>query len=412
MQLICLLLALPLTSAHFPLVDNAHGGPVFYSRTTALNITDITRSQFTDRVQTCDYPYLWLKFSRPANFTPLMVGGTVPVVERFKDIGVAVAVIAPGLPGSSATQSEVNDVCGYSPVGRECVSMAMLPSTVKDQIPDGYGAVGVPAADSSTCDFGEDPQTLTTDAYFTSSGGDDVRFATYVNWTETHCFFHEEFGGSDMWIVQDKLIDLKGEGTHYIVYWAPGDGKIGEPTTPAKFGAVCGDKGQSEDGFTGGLQAGECSLPAQDFYEMDCHGAEKWRMDVAELIPEGTNIPWGLLGGAPCRPSYAVSIPNFYQCPATSEGVKCNQLCHNHGICPAGNTTTCDEPLLPTSGCGETCHWQECGMADPDVKRGPVGPACVETCREKCDFLVFNCKEECGFPSPECKGVYEEHEGR
>ena len=45
----------------------------------------------------CEYPYIWFKFEKPDDFDKLMLGGTVPVIERFFDTRIAAAVIGPGL---------------------------------------------------------------------------------------------------------------------------------------------------------------------------------------------------------------------------------------------------------------------------------------------------------------------------
>lgn len=428
-------------NAHFPLVDNASGGDVFDKWDSALEATDITRSQFLSRVALCGHLYLWIKFSRPGNFDTLMIGGIVPVIERFKDIRVAAAVFGRGLPGSGATQDEIDTFCDSSPVGRLCMGYDDLPDDLKNAHSEiqtsmgvnDLGVIAVPGVeDQSNCNFGEDPLTLAVSdsMYVESSGGDDIEFATYYDWGgETHCFYHEEFSGSDMWVVQDKLIKLAGEGDHYIVFWSPDDNKLGEPLKPAKFGAVFGDEGQSEDFNGDTVLAGECSLPAQDFYEQDCHGYEKpFIPSILESIynvflPESfiTNffyLPWG---GAPCIPSYAASIPNVYTCGADEPEISCTGLCHNHGFCPAdaglnndisydisecsSNTDANGYPM-----CGETCAREVC--LDPTGENatifGPIGPACVDECRNEC--LLFGalfCEKVCGMPSPECVGEYE-----
>ena len=66
-----------------------------------------------------------------------MIGGTVPVIERFWNTRVAAAVIGPGL--------STDDI-------------SLLPTEISDQIPSGMGAVAVPGIpDQETCHFLEDP---------------------------------------------------------------------------------------------------------------------------------------------------------------------------------------------------------------------------------------------------------------
>jgi len=425
-------------NAHFPLVDNAHGGATFDKWSDAAFITDITRSSSTSRVALCGHLYFWLKFDRPSDFDTLMVGGTVPVVERFKDDKVAVAVFGRGLPAANATQDEIDVYCDRSPIDRKCKGYDDIPDDLKvaygeiqnDMGVDDLGVIAVPGVeDLSNCDFGEDPLTIevTGSLYIKSSGGEDVNYATYHDWGgETRCFFHEEFGGSDMWVVQDKLIDLAGNGDHYIVFWSPGDSSLGASLTPTKFGAVFGDEGQSED-FSGDvIQAGECSLPAQDFNEQDCHGYTKPFIpglieDLVEFFfgeqyrffTNFIYLPWG---GAPCRDSYAVTIPNKYICGDDEPDIACTGLCHNHGTCPANESigefnisecaTIVNEDGFPE--CGETCAQNICGADQNDTIYGPIGPACKIVCEDQCSFIFFDCKTVCDFPSSECVGVYEE----
>jgi len=430
-----------ISQAHFPLVDNAHGGEIFDKWDNAAEITDITRSSSTSRVSLCGHLFFWLKFTRPEGFDTLMIGGTVPVIGRFKDVRVAAAVFGRGLPGAGATQDEINTYCDRSLVGRTCMGYDDLPDDLKTAhgeiqtslgVTD-LGVIAVPGVDDlSNCDFGEDPLTVsvTGSLYVESGGGDDISYATYYDWGgETHCFFHEEFGGSDMWIVQDKLIGLAGEGDHFIAFWSPDDHILGEPTQPAKFGAVFGDEGQSEDFNGETIRAGECSLPAQDFYEQDCHGYRKPIIpSIIESIynlflPETwiTNffyLPWG---GAPCISSYAASVPNVYMCGDDEPEKACTNLCHNHGFCPADpslneggtpfDTSECtsktNEDGFPM--CGETCAREMCGGGvNATTDYGPIGPACVNECKTCGLFESLWCNETCGMPSDECYGIYEE----
>lgn len=125
--------------AHYPLVNAASGGPMFYDIDTAVEVSKIDRSQATNRVALCSHPYFWFKFENTGTLpeSTLMIGGTVPVIERFWDTRVAAAVIGPGLG--------MDDI-------------ASLPADIVNQIPEGMGAVAVPGVpDQSTCDWMEDP---------------------------------------------------------------------------------------------------------------------------------------------------------------------------------------------------------------------------------------------------------------
>ena len=207
---------LSITLAHYPITDSAGAGPIHATRESAYVAFDIVRSQSMSRVGFCNYPYTWVKFDAPKDFQ-LMVGATVPVIERFWDTRVAAAVIGYGLPTSGVTD---------------------LPQDVQDQLPTGMGAVAIPGEpDQSTCHFLEDSGSLQAQAsglYVDSAGGTDITFAAYTNWPGPRCFFHEEFAGSDLWIVLDKTVQLATAGEHYLVFWAPGDGQLGIPTHTSK----------------------------------------------------------------------------------------------------------------------------------------------------------------------------------
>ena len=124
MRVLAFALFIGTARAHFPLATAASAGPYFATRDTALEASDVTRSQSTSRIATCgaqhirglksesdclslssdcmhipwrslrcarvhrlaDHPYMWVKVNVPAGFNTLMVGGTVPVIERFQDV--------------------------------------------------------------------------------------------------------------------------------------------------------------------------------------------------------------------------------------------------------------------------------------------------------------------------------------
>ena len=232
--------------SHFPLATGASFGARFSTLETALHVEDITRSQSTSRIAFCDTPYFWFKFTPPQGFTRIMVGGTVPVIERFEKTRVAVALIGPGLPTAS---------------------LATLPPDVVSQVPAGMGALTVPGRpEQSRCDWMEDP--LSRSAY-SSRPGTAARVAAYTSWPTNRCHYFESWGKKDMWVVQDKLLDLQRSGTtHYLVYWAPGDQLLGPASSPAKFGVVMGNEGQREAFHGGQADAGSCSQDGDQFYEL------------------------------------------------------------------------------------------------------------------------------------------------
>lgn len=367
-------------AAHYQLITAASGGPYFDTLDGAAYIEDIDRSNSANRVALCDSPYFWFRFEAPEGFNTLMVGGTVPVIERFWDTRVAVAVIGPGLG--------MDDI-------------ALLPSAIAEQIPDGMGAVAVPGVpDTSTCDWMEDPlstgELFGYSPYISSYGGSDAPFAYWADWPEPRCFYHEEWGGSDMWLVQDKLVALASTGEHYLVFWAPGDQLLGAPSKTAKFGVVFGDVGQSEAFHGTPNDAGDCSLPAADFYENAC------RME-AEI-------------GVSCTPFYGVPIPNLYSCvpleemstQSESEGW-CNTLCHNDGTCLPVADLTC-----PSDECAESCSYSVCGVEDDAMMRGPLGPGCPAGCtadRRRDRRLLFGSMPHDQCPA-ECVGDFaHDHDG-
>ena len=297
-----------------------------------------------------------------------MIGGTVPVIERFWETRVAAAVIGPGL--------STDDI-------------SSLPTAISDQIPSGMGAVAVPGIpDQETCHFLEDPLSTRMSSmgvYVSSMGGDEAPFAAFHDWPYSRCFFHETHGGSENWMVLDKLVNLSSTGRHYMVFWSPGDQVLGEPTHTAKFGVVFGDVGQSEAFHGSAADAGDCALPAQDFYENAC------RMKPDESIYP--RRPWH----AECEPFYGVPVPNLYACSesgATDE--HCNTLCHNEGTCLPADAVSCP------GECAETCSYAAC----PGTQ-GPLGPACPDGCsadRRRARKLLFgSIGSDC---PPECLGDF------
>ena len=93
-------LALLYAQAHVPLLKGASSGPNFGSLATALNTTQVGvltgdlngTAFFANRVSFCAWPYFWLSFAAPTTNYTLMVGGSVPVIERFQQIRVAAAL--------------------------------------------------------------------------------------------------------------------------------------------------------------------------------------------------------------------------------------------------------------------------------------------------------------------------------
>lgn len=321
-----------------------------------------------------------------------MVGGTVPVIERFQDIRVAVAVIGPGLPTAG---------------------IAQLPAEVQAQVPAGMGVHVVPGEpDQSTCHFTDDPLStgqLTGEAPYGAHTNAHAPFAANFTWGP-RCHYHEDWAGSDMWVVQDELVALNQTGEHYLVYWAPGDQVLGAPTTTAKFGIVFGDVGQSEE-FSGvPVDVGECAQPSEDFYEMACHSppppAPAWVMF----------LPPAQRPRDECEPSTGVAVPNYYLCPTRDASNAhlsafqplCNSLCHNHGgACFAAGPT----PLGPSEcafnmsldGCVESCAHLRCGVeaelavpARAPWLQGPVGAGCSLGCTHGATGpAAVGCSEEC-----------------
>jgi len=340
---------LALTSAvhaHFPITDSAGAGPIHATRESAYLAFDIVRSQAMNRVGFCEYPYTWVEFEAPEDFE-LMVGAIVPVIERFWDTRVAVAVIGPGLPYDE---------------------LSKLPQDVQDQVPAGMGAVAIEGVeDQSTCNFLEDTGSLeaqNSGLYVDSFGGADITYAKYSQWPSSRCFYHEEFGGSDMWIVQDKLVKLRSAGKHYLVFWSPGDEKLSSPAFTSKYGVVFGAKSQPED-FAGGemFLNGQCSLTMAEFHEQDCHAAVPTFMGA-------------------CIPFNGVAVPNLHSCSVSSAAEpKCNSLCPNYGSCPDMEGGYTCPATLELASCTRSCARDECGSDDPKLQRGHVGPGCTADCK-------------------------------
>jgi len=299
-----------------------------------------------------------------------MVGGTVPVLERFWNTRVAAAVIGPALPTDGISR---------------------LPKDIADQIPAGMGAIAIPGVpDQTDCSFVEDalsmgqiigggptagqPQVPAKPPYraFTE---ENAPFARSFKWPTKRCAYHEEWQGSDFWLVLDKVVQLIEGGVHYLVYWSPGDQLLGQPDHTSKYGIVFGDYGQSES-FTGAAaDLGPCALSHAEFYEMDCHKrghAPEFIMQIPAMFrPDTTMFEKN------CEPFYGVPMPNLYSCSSTDAMEEhCNTLCPNKGDCsPAGSANVCDHQA--GFDCPRSCAWLSCGGSA--AHRGEVGPGCDTT---------------------------------
>ena len=127
-------------------------------------------------------------------------------------------------------------------------------------------------------------------------------------------------------------------GTHYAVFWAPGDQQLGEPNTTAKLVAILGDVGQPDGPQEGKhVDAGECVMPDAEFHENECHSSPPPPPPFCEALPVGT---CGV-----CTPFYGVSMPNWHECSETATSTSprdsfarkeaCNTLCGTGGMCPS-----------------------------------------------------------------------------
>ncbi len=145
--------------AHKPIVIN--GGPT--NAETAYPITDPDVSQVAYHHVKPGQEQIWLSFQADAGKTLFLQAG-VPVIERYRHIRPAIALLGPGLPEIS------------------------LPF----DFPEGLGGI-----------------LFTTDA-------------------ETPTFFHEEFTGTDSWQFEANTPQTVEEGTHYVVAFIPAgeEGKI------------------------------------------------------------------------------------------------------------------------------------------------------------------------------------------
>ena len=189
-------LALLYAQAHVPLLKGASSGPNIGSLATALNTTQVGvltgdlngTAFFANRVSFCAWPYFWLSFAAPTTNYTLMVGGSVPVIERFQQIRVAAAVIGPGLPLDNLSQ---------------------LPSELQAQIPEGMGAVAVSGVQNQTdCAFLDAPVSV---GAYSAQYNAAAPSATNFSWGP-RCFFREGFTSVDIWVVQDELVRLSAAG--------------------------------------------------------------------------------------------------------------------------------------------------------------------------------------------------------
>ena len=85
------------------------------------------------------------------------------------------------------------------------------------------GAVAVPGVpDQSDCSFTDDPLSTGStcprppcEPPYKPSTNAQAPFATNFSWGP-RCFYHEDWAGSDMWVVQDELVPILSTGVHYV----------------------------------------------------------------------------------------------------------------------------------------------------------------------------------------------------
>ena len=74
---------------------------------TALDVPWIATSWAVNRIATCDAPVFWMKADVLSSNYPLYLGAGVPRLDRFKDTGVAMLLVGPGVANSTDLAAHV-----------------------------------------------------------------------------------------------------------------------------------------------------------------------------------------------------------------------------------------------------------------------------------------------------------------
>ena len=235
--------------SHFQPTKSASGCSRFSSVKDALVLSDITRSMSINRIQTCNCQNFWVNFTVPSNIPSfhMMVGAAVPVVKRFE-------YIIPEIEIYGENAKKQSNTCARG--CQETETGFLVPSLDIDKVSD--------------CNFLVDSLSLSVkDRLYVTTRENTRNFGPRFEWSNTWCFFAEDFGGSDIWLRQEETFYLPPG--NYSLRMRGVDANNRHSKTSAKLILILGDEGQSEEFSGESLDVGECSAPLSDFYEMECN---------------------------------------------------------------------------------------------------------------------------------------------
>lgn len=290
--LLFLLSTLTNTGAHRSLPSGITCGSQFSSADTALVIPNSEISWANYGIYTCEHPVMWYEVQSDEQ-QQLKFTVTVPVIDRFENARMSVAIIGPGLEALQDDDS--------------------LPDSVKQYAIDmGMGAMIYNSPqDQSSCDHLTSPEMISE-----------------VTVKDRRCHFYEPFGGSNLWVILDDIITLPEAATYKIAVFE-------ESGSTAKASFACCD--WPED-FVSPYNIPETTCPL-------C-GANTSNPAWASLFFEQKSMED--FGGYPpmqsCKNySAPILLPSGDACPPEPSGNDINQPascalgCNNGGECHSHN---------------------------------------------------------------------------
>ena len=168
-------------------------GEQFSSPDTPLIIPNSEISWANYGIYTCDHPIQWYEVSNVEPTQELKFTVTVPVLERFQDVRMAVTILGPGLP----QLPDSSNVPG---------TRAIIPDEIRQYATQNNvgGVIFLSPDTQSTCDH------LTNMEMIVESSVKSGR-----------CHFYEPFGDSNLWVVLDDILRVPATagGTYKIAVY-------------------------------------------------------------------------------------------------------------------------------------------------------------------------------------------------
>lgn len=214
----------------------------------------------------------------------------LPVIDRFANVRMVVAVIGPGLPALSDT--------------------AQIPSAVRNAIPSGEGAV-----------LFESPEDQSTCNHVMSN---EMQSSSEVK--NNRCHFHEEYGDTHSWTLIDNNVTAVNKGTYHMAVYTKSMGN-------AKVWVACCD--WPEDFTT--------QYPMPDNECPFCGTNASFGSWQSHFYEQKSMRPYAGFPPAASCASTPAEVPDKSQCPPTEDkdapkqNPNCvlgcsNNECHSHNV--------------------------------------------------------------------------------